>query len=143
MASNLSAAAVGKRRTPGDRQRRQNLADAASGIERFRVLVYLCTAANADPAPARQECTEYADMFGWEVVDVIEDRTGLLPPQGRDGLSEALDRIRAKEAGALLTAYRSMISPRSDEYDAVSTEVEKAGGFLHVINRVPLGPTFE
>jgi hypothetical protein len=40
-------------------------ADAASGVERFKVIVYLCTAANADPAVARGECVEYADMFGW------------------------------------------------------------------------------
>ncbi|MCQ8192168.1 hypothetical protein [Streptomyces rugosispiralis] len=133
-------------RTGSDLRRRQALADAAAGIspgeaavpaeaakiERFRCVLYLCGAPNTNIAGPRQECTEYAEAFGWEITDVIEERVGLLPPQGRDGLRQAVECIKSDEAGAVLTAWRSMISSVPQEYDEVAREIEKAGGFLHV-----------
>ncbi|MBT2396567.1 hypothetical protein [Streptomyces sp. ISL-100] len=134
------------RRTEGDLKRRRALADASAGIspgeadvpaeaakiERFRCVIYLCSAPNANIGAPRKECTEYAEAFGWEIAGVIEDHAGLLPPEGRDGLRQAVDRIKLGEAGAVLTAWRSMISPVPQEYGTVAREIEKAGGFLHV-----------
>ncbi|QES41924.1 hypothetical protein DEJ49_13760 [Streptomyces venezuelae] len=134
------------RRTEGQLRRRQGLADASAGvtpgetgvpavvarIERFRCVIYLSGAAGADIAAPRRECTQYAAAFGWEITEVIEEHVGLLPPHGRAGLGQALDRIKAAEAGAVLTAWRSMISSVAQEYDEVAREIEKAGGFLHV-----------
>lgn len=117
-------------RTPQAQQRRRNISDAATGVERFRVLVYLCTAPGTDSTPLRAQCEDYAATYGWTVADVIEDRAGLLPPQGREGLARAVDGIRERRAGALLTPYRSMISPRPAEYHEVAAQLEKAGGFL-------------
>ncbi|MFF1679653.1 hypothetical protein ACFVYG_26925 [Streptomyces sp. NPDC058256] len=98
-----------------------------TGDERFKVVIYACVAGNANPEHAISECREYAETFGWEVTQEICDNTGLLPPQGRDGLAMALDLVQAKAVGAVLTAYRSMISPRHDEFDEVAAEVEKRG----------------
>ncbi|WPB93638.1 hypothetical protein [Streptomyces malaysiensis] len=111
------------------------MTDATVGVERFKVIVYVCTAANADLSLSRQECIEHAEMYGWDVVATIVDNTGLSAPQGRMGLSEAVERIKANEAGAILIAYRSMISPRQDEYDQIVAEVEEVGGFLAVRDR--------
>ncbi|GHE97362.1 hypothetical protein GCM10018785_72360 [Streptomyces longispororuber] len=136
------------RRTQGDARRRQALADAAAGVAperaeapgrpagigRFRCVVYLCGAPRTDLAAPRKECVEYAEAFGWEIVEVVEDRAGLLPPGGRSGLARALARVAARDAGAVLTAWRSMVSPVVQEYDEVAREVEKAGGFLHVMD---------
>lgn len=97
------------RRTEGDLRRRQALADAATGIppgdvdvpaeaakiERFRCVIYLCSAPNANTEAPRKECTEYAKAFGWEITGVVEDHAGLLPPDGREGLRQAVDRIKA------------------------------------------------
>ncbi|MFB7499201.1 recombinase family protein [Streptomyces sp. NPDC056161] len=137
---------TGVRRTERDLRRRQALADAAAGvfpgeadvpaeaarIERFRCVIYLCGAPSTDFAAPREECTEYAEAFGWEITDVIEERAGLLPPYGRAGLGQAVECVRSGEAGAVLTAWRSMISSVPQEYDEVAREIEKAGGFLHV-----------
>ncbi|MGA4841796.1 hypothetical protein [Streptomyces sp. G45] len=137
---------AGARRTERELRRRQALADAAAGvvpgegrapdttarIRRFRCVIYLCGAPHTDLATARKECTEYAEAFGWEITDVIEERAGLLPPHGRDGLGQALEHLKDGEAGAVLTAYRSMISSVPQEYDEIARETEKAGGFLHV-----------
>lgn len=133
------------RRTEGDLSRRRALADAAAGvlpgeagaagavrIKRFRCVIYLCGAPNADIGAPRDECTEYAEAFGWEITGVIEDHVGLLPPGDREGLKQAVNRVRGGEAGAVLTAWRSMISLVPREYDQVAGEIEKAGGFLHV-----------
>ncbi|MCP9958473.1 MULTISPECIES: recombinase family protein [Streptomyces] len=138
------------RRTKGDLRRRQALADAAAGIgpgeadvpaeaarvERFRCVIYLCGAPSTDITAPRRECAEYAEAFGWEVTGVIEEHAGLLPPHGRDGLGRAVEHIRSGEAGAVLTAWRSMISSVPQEYDEVAREIEKAGGFLHVKDSV-------
>ncbi|MGP3927130.1 hypothetical protein [Streptomyces sp. 8N616] len=143
------------RRTEGDLRRRQALADAAAGIspgeadvpaeaakiERFRCVIYLCGAPNADIGTARKECTEYAEAFGWEITGLIEDRAGLLPPDGREGLRQAIDRIKSGEAGAVLTAWRSMISPVPQEYGEIAREIETAGGFLHLIAGGRPGPS--
>lgn len=43
-----------------------------------------------------------------------------------------LEHIKSGEAGAVLTAWRSMISSVPQEYDEVAREIERAGGFLHV-----------
>ncbi|MFF9573437.1 recombinase family protein [Streptomyces sp. NPDC014685] len=146
---------TGIRRAEGDLRRRQTLADAAAGIspgeadvrteadvpaeaaktERFHCVIYLCGASRTNIAGPRQECTEYAEAFGWEITNVIEEIeecAGLLPPQERNGLGQAVECIKSGEAGAVLTAWRSMISPVPQEYDEVAREIEKAGGFLHV-----------
>ncbi|MDQ0775323.1 putative ATP-grasp target RiPP [Streptomyces aurantiacus] len=134
------------RRPEGILKRRQVLADAAAGItpgevdvsveaariERFRCVIYLCGAPHANIATPREQCMHYAETFGWEITDVIEERAGLLPPQGRDGLGQAVGRVKSGVAGAVLTACRSMISSVPREYDEVAREIEKAGGFLHV-----------
>ncbi|MGW0756111.1 recombinase family protein [Streptomyces sp. NPDC002814] len=136
------------RRTAGDVQRRLNIADAAAGvtpgevdtstaatkIERFRVVIYMCGAPNANLSAAQDECHEYAEAYGWEIVAEIEDRAGLNKPEGRTGLAQAVERIKNKEAGALLTPWRSMISPLPQEFDEVARKVERAGGFLHVMD---------
>ncbi|MFD4631891.1 hypothetical protein ACFVYR_27880 [Streptomyces sp. NPDC058284] len=131
-------------------RRRQALADAAAGVSpgeaevragavgigRFRCVIYLSGAAGTDIVVPRKECTEYAEAFGWEIADVVEERVGLLPPQGRVGLERAVECVRSGGAGAVLTAWRSMISPAVQEYDEVAREIEKAGGFLHVKDSV-------
>ncbi|MGY1452565.1 hypothetical protein [Streptomyces sp. SS8] len=136
----------GTRRTEGELRLRRSLADAAAGVapgeagvsaeaartERFRCVVYLCGAPNTDITGPREECTKHAEAFGWEITGVIEERVGLLPPQGRDGLRQAVEHIRSGEAGAVLTAWRSMVSPVPQEYDEVAREIEKAGGFLEL-----------
>ncbi|MEU9334030.1 hypothetical protein AB0D49_12850 [Streptomyces sp. NPDC048290] len=134
------------RRTEGQSRRRRALADAAAGIApgasglhtgttrigRFRCVIYLCGASRTDIDAPRQACAEYARTFGWVVTQVIEERAGLLPPQGREGLREAVEHVRQGSAGAVLTAWRAMISPVAREYDEVAREIERAGGFLHV-----------
>jgi len=136
------------RRTAGDLARRRNLANAAAGempdeddastaaskIERFRVVIYMCGAPNADLSAAQDECHEYAEAFGWEIAAEIEDREGLSKPEGRTGLAQAVERVKNREAGALLTPWRSMISPVPQEFDEVARKVESAGGFLHVMD---------
>jgi hypothetical protein len=134
------------RRSEDDLRRRQALLDAATGIsphevdvlgehrkiKRFRCVIYLCAARSADITELRSDCVEYAEAFCWEITDVIEDHAVALPPEQRDGLKRALDRIQHGEAGAVLTAFRSMISQLPQEYDRVAREIERAGGFLHV-----------
>ncbi|MET8830576.1 recombinase family protein [Streptomyces sp. NPDC004610] len=143
-------AAGRSRRTDGQVRRRRALADAAAGVEpgeaglrrdatrvgRFRCVIYLCGASRTDIAAPREECTEYAEAFGWVITEVIEERAGLLPPHGRDGLRQAVEQIRQGSAGAVLTAWRAMISPVAQEYDEVAREIESAGGFLHVKDAV-------
>ncbi|MFH8794931.1 hypothetical protein [Streptomyces sp. NPDC017941] len=140
----------GTPRTEGELRRRRTLADAAAGvgpgepdvparaarIERFRCVIYLCGAARTNIAAPREECTQYARAFGWEITEVIEEYAGLLPPHGRPGLGRAVERLTSGEAGAVLTAWRAMISPLPQEYDEVARQIEKAGGFLHVMDSV-------
>ncbi|WP_030571930.1 recombinase family protein [Streptomyces aureocirculatus] len=144
----------GIHRTEGELRRRRTLADAAAGvgpgggdepgaraagIERFRCVIYLCGAARTNIAAPREECTQYAQAFGWEITEVIEEYAGLLPPHGRPGLGRAVERLTSGEAGAVLTAWRAMISPVPQEYDEVARQIEKAGGFLHVMDPVRSG----
>ncbi|MFH8515200.1 recombinase family protein [Streptomyces gelaticus] len=107
---------------------------AAPKIERFRVVIYMCGAPNADLRRAQDEAYEYAEAFGWEVAAEIEDRHGLGKPEDRPGLAQAIERVKNKEAGALLAPWRSVISPIPQEFDEVSRKVESAGGFLHVMD---------
>ncbi|MFE2599716.1 hypothetical protein ACFXCZ_25005 [Streptomyces sp. NPDC059396] len=134
-------------RTEGDLKRRRNIADAATGISsaeadaptevrfgRFRCVIYVSGASNADLAELRHECTEYADALGWEIAGEFEDREGLLPPVGRAGLTAAVERLKSVGAGAVVTPWRSIISPLPQEYDEVARVIERAGGFLHCMD---------
>lgn len=135
------------RRTESDLRRRRTLADAAAGVPpgdagasgkatrrgRFRCVIYLCGDPHADTAELRRDCTEYAEAFCWEITAVIEDGAGAPPPPDRTGLRQAIEHVRSGGAGAVVTARRSMISPVAREYDQVTREIEKAGGFLHVM----------
>ncbi|MDJ1135607.1 hypothetical protein [Streptomyces iconiensis] len=139
---------VAARHTESGRRRRQALADHAAGhvpgegglpaatkrVERFRVVIYLCAAPNSDISKPRRDCTDYAEAFCWDIVATIEDRVGLLPPEGREGLPRAVELIEQRKADAVLTPWRSMISSVPQEYEEVAREVEKAGGFLHVMD---------
>ncbi|MEU7106978.1 hypothetical protein ACFQ2B_32195 [Streptomyces stramineus] len=124
------------RRTEADRQRRRTLADAASltpKIERFRCVVYLSGIPSADADQYRQECQETARVLGWDVVAVVvEDGEQLaVPPREREGLTSALSHLLRGEVGAILTAWRSMISPSVDECREILREIEESGGFVY------------
>ncbi|GAA0363883.1 hypothetical protein [Streptomyces blastmyceticus] len=125
------------RRSEGDRQRRRRLADAASGlvqkIERFRCVIYLSGIHGADTDQHRQECQETAEILGWDVVAVVVEKGSQhsAPPREREGMESALSRLRCGEAGAILTAWRSMISPSVDEYRETVREIEETGGFVY------------
>ncbi|MGI5196906.1 recombinase family protein [Streptomyces sp. CA-288835] len=108
--------------------------EAPTSVGRLRVVLYLCGAPNADISAPRRKCREYAEAFGWEITAEIEDHDGLNEPDGRVGLAQAIERIRGGEAGALLTPWRSMISPVQREYNEVNRKIESAGGFLEVQN---------
>ncbi|MBB5938804.1 hypothetical protein [Streptomyces zagrosensis] len=45
-----------------------------------------------------------------------------------------MKRITNGEVGAVVTAWRSMISPLVGEYDEIARQIEKAGGFLYVLD---------
>jgi hypothetical protein len=130
------------RRSEGDLQRRRGLADAASGagfseapkVGRFRVVIYLRGARNADLSVPRTQCREYAEAFGWDVVAEIEEAEGLNNPAEREGLARAIELVKEKRAGALLTPWRTMISPIAREYDETARSIEKWGGFLQVMD---------
>ncbi|MEU3754632.1 recombinase family protein [Streptomyces olivoreticuli] len=141
MASNQRAEAherPSSRRTMGDRQRRRALADAAAGfppkIERFKCVIYVFSPEFTDSDQLLRECEGTAQAFGWDVVDVITEADDGTPPRGREGLKRALGYLRSGEAGAILTVYRSMISPSTSEYTEIAREVEENGGFVYAKN---------
>lgn len=138
-------------RHKGDLRRRQALADAAAGvspggagipaetvrIERFRCVIYLRGFHGSDLTMPRRACTEYAEAFGWEITDVIEEHTDTdaeTTPQARGGLTRAIAYVENGAAGAVLTAQRSMISIVPQECDEITRDVEAAGGFLQVMD---------
>ncbi|MEU9404806.1 hypothetical protein AB0E08_03740 [Streptomyces sp. NPDC048281] len=134
--------ANGPRRTGAELQRRRDLADAASGVAfsdqskvtKFRVVIYLCGARNADLSGPLAQAREHAEAFGWDVVAEIEDAEGLNPPAEREGLKLAIGYVEEKTAGAVLTPWRTMISPIADEYDETARRIERWGGFLQVMD---------
>ncbi len=101
---------------------------------RFRCLIYLYRDPDIDIAELRKECTEYAEAFCWEITAVIEEDAEGLSPGARTGLARAVDHIRSGEASAVVTARRSMISPVTREYEQFAHDIEKVGGFLHVMD---------
>jgi hypothetical protein len=105
----------------------------ASKVSRFRVVIYLCGARNADLGVPRTQCREYAGAFGWDVVAEIEETEGLNNPAERDGLARAIEHVKEERAGAVLTPWRTMISPIAREYDETARSIEKWGGFLQVM----------
>ncbi|MFE4174526.1 hypothetical protein ACFRR7_21150 [Streptomyces sp. NPDC056909] len=132
-------------RSGGDRKRRRNLVDASAGVSsgkadapakvgRFLCVIYLCGAPNADLAGLRHECVEYVGALGWEIAGEFEDREGMLPPVGRAGLTNAVERVKSSDARAVVTPRRSMISLMPQEYDEVASVIEGAGGFLHTMD---------
>lgn len=128
------------RRTAGQLERRRGLADASVGmlpgessaVGRFQVIIYLCSAPNTDVSGLLEEARAYAEAFRWEVVAEIEDRHGLGHPEDREGLTRVIERIERREAGAVLTPWRSMISPIPEEFAEVSRQIEQWGAFLQV-----------
>ncbi|WP_171166383.1 hypothetical protein [Streptomyces sp. I05A-00742] len=131
------------RRADGDRRRRRQLTDAASGltsgVERFRCVIYLSGGIDSVTARAREDCQGAAYAFGWSVVAVIEADEGHMTPRERIGLSSALRYIRSGAAGVVLTAWRSMIATSAEEYREVARSVEESGGFVYA--RTLTGPS--
>lgn len=140
------------RRTEGERQRRRSIADAAVGVavtepgrpkvERFRCVIYLCCAV-AYTAQLREECGVSAAAFGWDVVSVIQEDEGQRSPRERAGLTAAIARIKSGDAGAIVTAWRSMISPMAEEYREIVREIEAAEGFVFARRLAPVEGTAE
>ncbi|MFD4831014.1 hypothetical protein ACFWPV_14360 [Streptomyces uncialis] len=135
-------------RSEADRARRRQIADAAYGvapdvpqIQQFRVVVYLCGDPRTDFSEARQECLTYATAFGWVVEAVVEDRDWLVAPSGRTGLCRAIEYVRERRAGAVLTPRGSMISSVPQECDETARKIEKLGGFLQVMGTGRVRPS--
>lgn len=72
------AKADGVKRTM--RRTSDNAAIGKPAAERFGVVVYLCTAPNAQTNQLGTACVDAASAYGWGVVATIEDRDGATSP---------------------------------------------------------------
>ncbi|MBV6701260.1 hypothetical protein KV557_29820 [Kitasatospora aureofaciens] len=104
-------------------------------IERLQVVIYLSKTTSAFPELEMRSCEEYALTFGWDVSLTVVDDDMETPPDRRPKLQVALQRLKDKQAGAILVPSRATISPIDGEYDEFARQVEKAGGFLQVAPR--------
>ncbi len=99
--------------------------------DRFGCIVYLAGTGAKVTSRLREETQAYVEAIGWRVVVAVEEAETSLPPGKRKGLKRALDMIEAGEAGAIVTPWRSMISPDADEYHELNRTLYAAGGFVY------------
>ena len=100
--------------------------------ERFRTIVYATGSSDA-AKPLVAGLTEYLTARYWQLDGTFFDDDTSRPAAGRQGLTNALDRIRNGYATALLmtTADYLAFSPTSRQW--LEIEVQRFGGFIQPV----------
>ncbi|MFC4907976.1 hypothetical protein [Actinomadura gamaensis] len=97
------------------------------GLGRIRAIVYV-------RERDAERCRRWAGCHDWTVAAVVREISPDGPPMARLGLRTVFGLLDAGCATVLLAATRTEVAEGPDGFLKVCARVERAGGFVHVLD---------
>lgn len=96
------------------------------------MVLYVCVTRGEDGTVYADQCRGHAEARDWRVVKELTDQ-GDDTPSRKPGLQQALELIKSREAGGIITPFRSCISILPSEYEETAAVIAESGGFIKVL----------
>jgi DNA-binding XRE family transcriptional regulator len=97
-------------------------------MAKMRVVIYVCSGDDGKLDDAEKECGEYAERFGWQVLEVIRHK-------GEVGdLSQLVLKVNKLRAQIIVTDTLEMLSPDQGVRDNFMEAIERQQCIVHPVN---------
>src|ERR1700728_3366318 len=97
-------------------------------MAKMRVVIYLCSDDDGKLDDAEKACGEYAERFGWQVLEVIRHKSEL------GDLSQLVLKVNKLRAQIIVTDTLEMLSPDPGVRDNFMEAIERQQCIVHPVN---------
>jgi DNA-binding XRE family transcriptional regulator len=104
-------------------------------MAKMRVVIYLSGEDDGKLDDAEKQCGEYADRFGWQILEVIRHK-----PEPASALSQLVMKVSKLRAQIIVTDTLDMLSPDTGVRDGFMEAIERQQCIVHPINMSPRHP---
>jgi DNA-binding XRE family transcriptional regulator len=101
-------------------------------MSKMRIVIYLCGDDDGRLDDSEKQCSEHAERFGWQVLEVIRHKTGT--PGDLSQLVMKVSRLRAQ---MIVTDTLDMLSPDPGIRDGFMEAIERQQCIVHPVNMPP------
>lgn len=101
----------------------------------MRVVIFLCGDDDGRLDESEKRCSEHAERFGWQVLEVIRHKTA-----APGALSRLVMKVSKLQAQVILTDTLDMLSPDPDARDGFMEAIERQQCIVHPLNMPPREP---
>ena len=97
-------------------------------MAKMRVVIYLCSGDDGKLDDAEKQCSEYAERFGWQVLEVIRHKSEV------GDLSQLVLKVSKLRAQIIVTDTLEMLSPDQGVRDNFMEAIERQQCIVHPVN---------
>jgi DNA-binding XRE family transcriptional regulator len=101
-------------------------------MAKMRVVMYLCGEEDGDLDEAEKRCSEHAERFGWQVLEVIRHKA-----ESASGLSQLVMKVSKLRAQIIVTDTLDMLSPDPAVRDGFMEAIERQQCIVHPVDMPP------
>jgi DNA-binding XRE family transcriptional regulator len=101
-------------------------------MAKMRVVIYLRGEDEGKLDDAEKQCSDYADRFGWKVLEVIRHQD-----DAASGISRLVMRVSKLRAQIIVTDTLGMLSPDASARNDFMEAIERQQCIVHPINMAP------
>jgi DNA-binding XRE family transcriptional regulator len=101
-------------------------------MAKMRVVIYLRGEDEGKLDDAEKQCSDYADRFGWQVLEVIRHQA-----DAASGISRLVLRVSKLRAQIIVTDTLGMLSPEANARNDFMEAIERQQCIVHPINVPP------
>jgi DNA-binding XRE family transcriptional regulator len=101
-------------------------------MAKMRIVIYLRSEDDGELDDAEKRCSEHAERFGWQVLDVIRHKAGTA-----SDLSRLVLKVSKLRAQIIVTDTLDMLSPDAAVRDGFMEAIERKQCIVHPVNTLP------
>jgi DNA-binding XRE family transcriptional regulator len=98
-------------------------------MAKMRVVIYLCGDDDGRLDDSEKQCSEHAERFGWQVLEVIRHKT-----ETPGDLSQLVMKVSKLRAQMIVTDTLDMLSPDPGVRDGLMAAIERQQCIVHPVN---------
>ena len=104
-------------------------------MAKMRVVIYLCGDDDGKLDDSEKQCSEHAERFGWQVLEVIRHKA-----ETPGDLSQLVMKVSKLRAQMIVTDTLDMLSPDPGIRDGFMEAIERQQCIVHPVNMPPKRP---
>lgn len=98
-------------------------------MAKMRVVIYLCSDDDGRLDDSEKQCSEHAERFGWQVLEVIRHKV-----ETPSNLSQLVMKVSKLRAQMIVTDTLDMLSPDPAIRDGFMVAIERQRCIVHPVN---------